>query len=98
MKTWVLGALSALAASACCLGPVVLGLLGLGSLGIAATLGRYHAWFTGLAVALLATGWQRYVKERRRCHSQQCQMAQRRLTKWTLVASSAAVAIFALGG
>lgn len=37
-----LGILSALFASVCCLGPVLLVVLGLGSLGLGAFLGRYH--------------------------------------------------------
>ena len=98
MKTWVIGLLSAVTVSACCLGPAVLALLGLGSLGIGATVGRYHAWFTGIAVVFLAVGWRRYVKELRRCRAQPCQVAQGKLAKWSLITSSVVVAMFALGG
>ena len=98
MKTALFGILSALSASACCLGPAVLALLGLGGLGIGATLGRYHTWFIGAAVVLLAVGWSRYVKALRGCRTQRCQMAHGRFTKWALIASSVVVAMFVLGG
>ncbi|MBI2174971.1 MAG: hypothetical protein HYU33_07225, partial [Candidatus Omnitrophica bacterium] len=94
MKAARLGILSVLAASACCLGPVVLALLGLGGLGLGATLGRYHAWFIGVAVVLLAIGWYRYVKELRGCRTRRCQRTSSRFTKWSLIASSVVVAMF----
>jgi SAM-dependent methyltransferase len=98
MKAGPLGILSALTASACCLGPLVLALLGLGGLGIGATLGCYHPWFSGAAVVLLAAGWHRYAKELHSCRTRRCQMARGRLTMWSLIASSAVVAMFVLGG
>jgi len=97
MKTALLGILSALTASTCCLGPVVLALLGLGGFGIGAALGRYHRWFIGAAVVLLAVGWHRYVKELHGCRTQRCQMAHGRFTKWSLIASSVVVMMFVLG-
>ena len=98
MKAAPLGILSALTASACCLGPAVLALVGLGGLGLGATLGRYHAWFIGAAVVLLAMGWSRYVKELRGCRVRRCRMAHGSFTMWSLIASSVVVVMFVLGG
>lgn len=49
--------LGALLASACCIGPVVLGVLGLGSLGFAAALAPLRPWFLALTAGLLAIGF-----------------------------------------
>jgi mercuric ion transport protein len=46
-----------LLASACCIGPIVLGVLGLGSLGFAAALAPFRPWFLGLTAVLLAIGF-----------------------------------------
>jgi len=52
----VIGA--ALAASACCVGPVVFSLLGAGALGAAAVkLEPYRPWFLGLTVVLLGAAF-----------------------------------------
>ena len=42
MESHKVGILSALAASVCCVGPVLLAALGLGSLGVGAFIGEYH--------------------------------------------------------
>ena len=94
MKVERLGILSALVASVCCLGPVLLVLLGLGSLGFGAVLGRYHWYFLLAAAALLTVAWRAYVKERRRCDTARCQMAQGHVTKWTLLLASGVVVGF----
>lgn len=94
MKAGKLGIFSAFLASVCCLGPVVLILLGLGSLGLGAVLGRYH-WFLLLAAAgILAYAWRAYRKERRQCEAAHCRMAQGPVTKWTLIVASVFVAGF----
>ena len=46
-----------LLASACCIGPLLLGAVGLGSLGFAAALAPLRPWLLGLTAALLATGF-----------------------------------------
>ena len=94
MSTTRLGLLSALLASLCCVGPLLLLALGLGSLGLGALLGRYHWGFTAVAIVLLATGWRESLKERHRCRIQQCQMVRGGVTKWTLMAASMLVATF----
>lgn len=57
MKTAVGSVLAAVAASACCLGPVVFSMIGAGALGAAAVkLEPYRPWFLGLTGVLLAAG------------------------------------------
>ena len=46
-----------LLASACCIGPLVLGVLGLSSLGFAAALAPLRPWFLGLTAVFLAVGF-----------------------------------------
>lgn len=97
MKVWTLGTLSALTASVCCLGPALLALLGLGSLGIGATLGRYHQWFVWVGVALLAAAWWRFAHELIRCRATGCRMAHGRMTGLVLLIASLVVLFFAGG-
>lgn len=94
MKPAKLGILSALTASVCCLGPVVLVLLGLGGLGVGAVLGRYHWWFIIAAIAILAVAWRRYSKETLRCRAASCEMAQGNATRTGLTLASVVVAAF----
>ena len=95
MKPAKLGLLSALMASVCCLGPVLLVLLGLGSLGFGAILGRYHWWFIAAAMAILAFAWRSYLKEAGRCRTGHCEMPQGKTTKTVLILASTVVAVFA---
>lgn len=94
MKPGRLGMLSALVASLCCVGPVVLVLLGLGGLGVGAMLGRFHGWFLLGAMMLLGFAWRRYTKETRRCRAASCEMAQGKTTRGVLTLASAVVALF----
>lgn len=94
MKPQRLGILSALLASVCCLGPVLLVVLGLGSLGFGAVLGRYHWWLIGTAIALLAYAWRSYLKEAARCKAASCEMARGKTTRMVLTLASGVVAIF----
>ncbi|MBI3088156.1 MAG: hypothetical protein HYY91_04650 [Candidatus Omnitrophica bacterium] len=94
MKAEKLGMLSALVASLCCLGPAVLALLGLGSLGLGASLGRYHQLFVWIGVALLAAAWWRFVRERIRCRTTGCRMTHGRRTGLVLLVASLVVLFF----
>ena len=94
MKPQKLGILSALVASVCCLGPLLLIFLGLGSLGFGAVLGRFHWWFIGAAIALLAFAWRSYAKEAHRCRTESCKMAQGKTTRTALILASVVVATF----
>ncbi|MBI4430991.1 MAG: heavy-metal-associated domain-containing protein [Candidatus Omnitrophica bacterium] len=94
MKAKGLGILSALTASICCLGPLLLIVLGLGSLGLGAVLGRYHGYFILGAALLLAFAWRRYFKEKNSCESARCEMEGKKLTRDVLVSASAVVLLF----
>ncbi len=94
MKADKLGVLSALVASVCCVTPLLLVLLGLGSLGIGAALGRFHWWFLMAAIGLLAYGWRGYVKEQGRCRAGHCEMPRSKSTRTVLSAASVIVAAF----
>jgi len=56
-SVWVGSVLGAILASACCLGPLILGAVGVGSLGAAAALAPYRPWFLALTTALLGVGF-----------------------------------------
>ena len=94
MKPEKLGIVSALVASVCCVGPMVLVLLGLGSLGVGAVLGRYHWWFILVAIGLLTYAWRSYVKEAYRCRTEACEMARGKTTRTALILASGVVALF----
>ena len=49
--------IAGLLASICCIGPLVLGAVGLGSLGIASALAPLRPWFLGLTAVLIASGF-----------------------------------------
>jgi mercuric ion transport protein len=95
MKPQRLGILSSVVASVCCLGPPLLILLGLGSLGVGAFLGKYHWYFILGGGVLLTVAWISYFKEKRRCQTHQCQMARQGTTRGILVAATLIVAVFA---
>jgi copper chaperone CopZ len=94
MKAARLGILSAITASVCCVGPVLLVVLGLGSLGFGALIGRYHWWFITTAIGLLAVAWRSYLKEAGRCRAASCEMVQGKTTRTALILASAVVAVF----
>ncbi|PIP67908.1 MAG: hypothetical protein COW92_03975 [Candidatus Omnitrophica bacterium CG22_combo_CG10-13_8_21_14_all_43_16] len=94
MKASKLGILSAAIASICCLGPFVLILLGLGSLGIGAAIGKYHWYFIAAALLLLTFAWGSYLKKKRACDLKACKMENKKITLFTLIISTLIVAIF----
>ncbi len=57
---------AAFAASACCLGPLVLALLGIGGAGALVALEPYRPLFTVLTVALLCAAWVLTLRAERR--------------------------------
>lgn len=60
MKPALVGVATALAASACCIGPVAFSLIGAGALAATAIrLEPYRPWFIGLTMALVAAGLHR---------------------------------------
>jgi mercuric ion transport protein len=91
MKAKNLGILSALTASACCVGPLLLILLGLGGLGLGAVIGKYHWVLIAAAAALLSLGWVAYLKEKNSCEKAACEMKNKGITRNILILASAAV-------
>jgi len=65
MKAKQAGILSALLALTCCVGPLVLVAIGLGS--GAAFLGRYHWLFLIGGIAVLTWAWAKYLREKTVC-------------------------------
>lgn len=94
MKASKLGILSAVVASVCCLGPLLLILLGLGSLGIGAAIGRYHWYFIAVALVLLTFAWAGYLKKKKACDLKVCKMENKNITLFTLIISTLIVTIF----
>ena len=94
MKTKSIGILSALTASICCLGPIILIVFGLGWLGIGAVIGKYHWYFILGAILLLGIGWKSYFKEKKSCDTRGCEMKDKGITKNILIIASVVVLIF----
>lgn len=95
MKAKNIGIFSAIFASICCVGPLVLILLGLGTLGMGAIIGKYHWWFLGGGVLLVTIAWKAYFKENKVCELKSCQMENKRLTQVILILATLIVIFFA---
>lgn len=95
MNAQKVGITSAVIASICCIGPLLLVLLGLGGLGLGAFLGKYHWIFIGAGAAILVTAWALYFREKRRCESEHCEMQSKKLSLVTLAIATVAVIFFA---
>lgn len=94
MKAGKIGALAAAVASACCVGPLLLAALGLGSLGLGATLGRYHWVLQGAAVVGLTLAWYIFLREKRRMYALASEMRNERTTRLALSTATVVVAAF----
>jgi len=94
MKAKNLGIFSALFASICCIGPLILVLVGLGSLGIGAFIGKYHWLFLGGGVLVIILAWSYYFKEKRTCDLKACQMENKRKTQIILTLATLIVIFF----
>jgi len=89
MKAKQAGILSALLASACCIGPLLLVAIGLGS--GAAIVGRYH-WFLLIGgLGVLTWSWVKYLREKKACDCTQQPMQGRRGALITLIAATVIV-------
>lgn len=95
MKTVTASVVAATIASACCLGPVVLMLVGVGTLGAAAaSLEVYRPYFIGLTVALLgAAFFVTYRPARATCGPGGCAPPSRRTAKIVLWAVTVIVVL-----
>lgn len=94
MKASKLGILSALIASICCIGPLVLILLGLGSLGVGATIGKYHWYFISGAIILITSAWRKFLKEKKTCSLKGCKMENKKITLIILLVTTFVVVTF----
>ena len=93
MKASRAGVVSALLASACCVGPLLLIAIGLGS--GAAFLGRYHWFFLIGGLAALTWAWTKYLREKTVCDCEHTEMRGRRGTMFTLLVATVVVLGFA---
>jgi Cu/Ag efflux protein CusF len=75
---------SALAASSCCLLPLAVIILGLGSGAFMATTMRYQALLLPIGILGVAMGYVLYFRERRHCRALACRMAGSRLNAMML--------------
>ncbi len=88
VKIKTLGIVSALAASACCVGPLLLAALGLGGLSLGRYLGAAHWYFTALGFALVGYGFLRYFKEKKSCDAHGCAMPGQKATLSVLIVAT----------
>ena len=95
MKSIGLGILSAITASICCIGPLILIALGFGSLGLNTIIGKYHGVFLLVGILLLLFSWGRYFRRKKRCEIKKCQEKNSRLTLITLAITTIIVLFFA---
>ncbi|SRR6266487_4984761 len=93
MKAKQAGILSAILASTCCIGPLLLVAIGLGS--GAAFVGRYHWLFLAGGIAVLTWAWAKYVREKTVCDCEHKPMPGRRSGILTLLIATVIVLGFA---
>jgi copper chaperone CopZ len=89
MKAKQVGILSALLATTCCIGPLLLIAIGLGS--GAAFVGRYHWLFLIGGIAVLTWAWVKYLREKTACDREQQSMQGRRSGTFTLLIATVIV-------
>src|SRR6266487_2694586 len=89
MKAKYAGILSALLATTCCIGPLVLVAIGLGS--GAAFVGRYHWLFLIGGIAVLTWAWAKYLREKTVCDCEHKTMQGRRSGMFTLLIATVIV-------
>ena len=90
LKPALVSVLSACMASLCCLLPLAVMVLGLGSGAFMATTMRYQAMLLPLGILGVTAGYVLYVRERRRCRTLVCAMAS---STFNLVALGVATAL-----
>lgn len=95
MKSVKIGVLSAITVSICCIGPLILIALGLGSWGLGAVISKYHRLFLTTGILLILFSWTRYFKEKKKCTIKKCQMENKRVTLTVLIISTTIVLFFA---
>ena len=89
MKAKQAGILSAILASTCCIGPLLLVAIGVSS--SAALVGRYHWFFLIGGMAVLTWAWTKYLRERTICDCEHKPMQGRRSGIFTLLIATVIV-------
>jgi mercuric ion transport protein len=89
MKAKQAGILSAILASTCCIGPLLLVAIGVGS--GAALVGRYHWFFLIGGIAVLTWAWAKYLREKTVCDCEHKLMQGRRSGMFTLLIATVIV-------
>lgn len=84
----LMSVLTSLGASICCLIPLAVIFLGLGTGAFMATTMQYRPILFPLGVAGLGTGYFLHFRERRRCRKLACKMASSRLSLALLIAAT----------
>jgi len=96
MKAVVASVASAMAASACCIGPVVAAVLGAGAIGAASTrLEPYRPWLLGLTVMLLGVGFRSAYRREPECVDDTCTPTSRGTARVVLWVSVVVVGLLA---
>ena len=93
MKAKQAGILSAILASTCCIGPLLLVAIGVGS--GAVSVGRYHWFFLIAGMAVLTWAWAKYLREKTVCDCEHKAMGGRLSAILTLLITTALVIGFA---
>src|SRR5437879_11290403 len=93
MKAKQAGILSAILASACCIGPLLLVAIGVGS--GAVWVGRYRWFFVIGGIAVLIWAWAKYRREKTICDCEHKPMGGRRSVMLTLLITTVLVLGFA---
>jgi copper chaperone CopZ len=93
MKAKQAAILSAILASTCCIGPLLLVAIGFGS-GVA-FVGRYHWFFLIGGIAVLTWAWTKYLREKTICDCEHKSMGGRRSGMFTLLVATVLVLGFA---
>ena len=93
MRAKYVGILSAILGSICCLGPLLLVALGLGT--GAVLISRYHWVFIIAAIAILLWAWAKYLREKTVCDCGRKPMRGRRIVVLTLLLATVLVLGFA---
>lgn len=90
-STGPLAILSAVIASSCCVLPVVLIVLGLGSLGAGAFLGKWAGVILTVAILLLFVSWWVYLRESRKLRAVALEMKNKRRTRVSLIVATVVI-------
>ncbi len=91
IKSGVVSLVSAFAASLCCVLPLAVILLGLGSGAFMATTMKYRAILIPLGAGGVALGYFLYFRERRRCRTLACRMVGAKLNLALLIFATVVV-------